>query len=106
MKAGLKSAAFFVAVLAMSGSIQAELPPWTYKEQQEKAPEVLVIKVRSVSQRETTEEKWKQIAFTVTAEVQKVERSATKLRPGATIEIRYSQRHYYQPMVGPSEVPA
>jgi hypothetical protein len=106
MKVGLKRAALFAAILAMSDSLQAELPPWAYKERQEKAPEALVIKVRSVSQRETTEEKWKQIAFTVSAEVQKVERSATKLTPGATIEIRYSQRHYSQPMVGPSEVPA
>jgi hypothetical protein len=87
-------------------SSRAELPPWVYKERQEKAPEALVIKVQSVIQRETTEEKWKQIEFTVTAEVQKVERSASKLAPGATIEIRYSQRHYSQPVVGPSEVPA
>jgi hypothetical protein len=106
MKVGLKRAALFAGILAMSDSLQAELPPWAYKEQQEKAPEALVIKVRSVSQRKTTEEKWKQIAFTVSAEVQKVERSATKLTPGTTIEIRYSQRHYSQPMVGPSEVPA
>jgi hypothetical protein len=85
---------------------RAELPPSAYKERQEKAPEVIVIRVRSVTQRETTEEKWKRIEFTVEAEVQKVERSATKLAPGATIEIRYSQHHYSQPMVGPSEVPA
>jgi hypothetical protein len=84
----------------------AELPPSAYKERQEKAPEALVIKVQSVSKRETTQEKWTQIEFTVKAEVQKVERSATKLAPGATIEIRYSQRHYSQPIVGPSEVPA
>jgi len=85
---------------------RAELPPSAYKEWQEKAPEALVIKVQSVSKGETTEEKWKQIEFAVKAEVQKVERSATKLAPGATIEIRYSQRHYSQPIVGPSEVPA
>jgi hypothetical protein len=103
---GLKRAAFFVALLLTSEGIQAELPPSAYKERQEKAPEALVIKVRSVSQRATTEEKWKQIEFTVKAEVQTVERSATKLAPGATIEIRYSQRHYSQPMVGPSEIPA
>ena len=65
-----------------------------------------MIKVQSVSTRETTAEKWKEIEFTVKAEVQKVERSATKLASGATIEIRYSQRHYSQPIAGPSEVPA
>ena len=92
---------------AIAASIaQAELPPWVYKERQEKAPEALVIKVRSVSRRESNEAKGKQIEFTVRAEVQKVERSATKLAPGATIEIRYSQRQYSQPIAGPSEVPA
>ena len=87
-------------------SSRAELPPSAYKEWQEKALEALVIKVQSVGTRETAAEKWKQIEFTVKAEVQKVERSATKLAPGATIEIRYSQRHYSQPIAGPSEVPA
>lgn len=84
----------------------AELPPSAYKERQERAPEFLVIKVRSVSKRETKESQWKQTDFTVDAEVRKVHRSATKLTPGAVIQIRYSQRHYSQPIAGPSEVPA
>ncbi|MEY2511788.1 MAG: hypothetical protein QOE26_2551 [Verrucomicrobiota bacterium] len=85
---------------------RAELPPSAYKDWQEKAPEALVIKVQSVSKRETTGEMWKETDFMVNAEVQKVERSVTNLAPGATIEIRYSQRHYSPPIVGPSEVPA
>jgi len=93
-------------ILGTTHDIRAELPPYVYKERQEKAPEALVIKVRSVSRRETAAENWKQIEFTVRAEVEKVERSATKLAPGATIEIRYSQRNYSPPMVGPSDVPA
>ena len=99
---------FFLILLCavtMNAS-RAELPPSAYKERQEQAPEALVIKVQSVSQRETKEPKWKTVEFVVKAEVQKVERSATKLKPGATIEIRYSQRHYSEPMAGPSEVPA
>jgi hypothetical protein len=88
------------------GGSQAELPPSAYKERQEKAPEALVIKVRSVSKREISEEKGKLIELTVEAEVQKVERSATKLIPGAVIEISYGQRHYAQPIAGPSEIPA
>ena len=106
MKAGLKWVALLVAILATSNAVRAELPPWVYKERQEKAPEALVIKVQSVSRRETAEANWKQIDFTVEAEVQKVERTATKLSPGATITIQYSQRRYTPPMVGPSEVPA
>jgi hypothetical protein len=98
---------FLVLLCALTiDSSRAELPPWVYKDRQEKAPEALVIKVQSVIQRETTQERSKQIEFTVKAEVQKVERSASKLAPGATIEIRYSQRHYSQPITGPSEVPA
>ena len=99
-------AAVLVLIVGTSHDGRTELPPYVYKEQQEKAPEALVIKVRSVSKRETTAEDWKQIEFTVRAEVQKVERSATKLASGTTIEIRYSQRHYSPPIVGPSEVPA
>jgi hypothetical protein len=94
-----------VCALTMSSG-RAELPPWAYKERQEKAPEALVIKVRSVSKRETSEERGKQIDFTVEAEVQKVERSATKLKPGTIIQIRYSQHQYREPIAGPSEVPA
>ena len=101
------SGLFLVLVYAlMLSNSPAELPPSAYKERQENAPEALVIKVRWVSQRETKEEKWKQIAFTVEAEVQKVNRSASKLIPGAVIQIRYAQRHYSQPIAGPSEVPA
>jgi hypothetical protein len=94
-----------VYMMALSSS-HGELPPSAYRERQQNAPEALVIKVRSVSKRETKEAQWNQTNFTVEAEVQKVERSATKLAPGAVIQIRYSQRHYSQPIAGPSEVPA
>lgn len=91
---------------ALGGSVYAELPPWVYKEQQQKAPEALVIKVQSVTTRKLTEEERELIEFTVKAEVQRVERTASKLAPGATIEISYVQHHYSRPIVGPSEVPA
>ena len=86
--------------------VRAEMPPWAYKERQEKAPEALVIKVRSVSKRETSDNGRTSIEFTVKAEVEKVERSATKLLPGAVIEIHYTQTGHSPPIVGPSEVPA
>ena len=96
-----------VLVYALMASIgRAELPPSAYKERQANAPEALVIKVQSVSKRDTKEERWKQTDFTVEAEVQKVNRSASKLTPGAIIQIRYAQRHYSHPIAGPSEVPA
>jgi hypothetical protein len=86
--------------------VHAELPPAAYKERQEKAPEALIIKVRSVSKREASAEKRNQIDFIIEAEVQKVERSATRLEPGTMIQIRYSQHQYREPRAGPSEVPA
>lgn len=92
------------AITVSSG--QGELPPSAYKERQANAPEALVIKVRSVSKRETKDKKWKRTDFTVEAEVEKVVRSATKLTPAAIITIVYSQRDYAQPIAGPSEVPA
>ena len=96
---------FLFCVVAINAG-RAELPPSAYKERQEKAPEALVIKVRSVSKRETSDKERTLIEFTVKAEVEKVDRSATKLSPGALIEIHYTQTHYSQPIVGPSEVPA
>ena len=106
VKRGLKRAALLISIVAVTGRLPAELPPSAYKEWQAKAPEVLLVKVISVTQRETRAENGKEINFTVTAEVQKVERSATNLTPGKKIEIRYSQRHYSQPIAGPSEIPA
>jgi hypothetical protein len=101
-----RGVSLLLAYAMMMSGAQAELPPSAYKERQSQAPEHLVIKARSVSKRETNESQWKQTDFTVEAEVQKVHRSATKLMPGAVIQIRYSQRHYSQPIAGPSEVPA
>jgi hypothetical protein len=95
-----------LSLILGAGNLVAELPPWAYKEQQSKAPEALVIKVRSVSTHETKEARAKRTDFTVEAEVQKVERSATKLAPGAIVKIVYSRREYFEPLVGPSEIPA
>jgi hypothetical protein len=85
---------------------RSELPPSAYKERQDKAPEALVIKVKSVKTSERTESRAKVIEFTVEAEVEKVERSASKLAPGAMIKIVYSRSEHFQPIAGPSEIPA
>ncbi|PZR73716.1 MAG: hypothetical protein DLM73_10180 [Chthoniobacterales bacterium] len=95
-----------ISAVTLIGTAVGELPPWVYKERQIKAPESLVIKVRSVVRTETAEADGKSIAFKVIAEVEKVERTSTRLMPGAVIEIRYLQHNYSQPMAGPSEVPA
>src|SRR6476620_973392 len=98
---------FLIAfVLVAFIDVRAELPPYVYKERQDKAPEALVIKVKSVKTSERTEPRAKVIEFTVEAEVEKVERSATKLAPGAIIKIVYSRSEHFQPIAGPSEIPA
>jgi hypothetical protein len=84
---------------------EAELPPWVYKEKQDKAPEALVILVRSVKTRESREPTVKRTEAMIEAEVKKIERSATKLVPGAIIKIVYSRIEHSQPIVGPSEIP-
>jgi hypothetical protein len=93
------------AVLLPLVAARAELPPSAYRAMQERAPEVLEIKVDSVVSKETKEKNYTETHQTVTATVQQVERSSTKLELGATIRIVYTQRRHKQPMAGPSSVP-
>jgi hypothetical protein len=97
----------FILVILCAGIFKsrAELPPSAYQERQAKAPEALVIKVRSVKTQQTKEPTVTVTEFTVEAEVEKVERSATRLAPGGIIKIVYSRHEYSEPLVGPSEVP-
>ena len=83
----------------------AELPPQAYRQRQAAAPEVLVIKVRSVVTKATDRPDHKLIANTVEAVVEHVARTTTGLKPGAVIKIVYTQRRYEKPLAGPSEVP-
>ncbi|HSH38018.1 MAG TPA: hypothetical protein VK993_04460 [Chthoniobacterales bacterium] len=97
--------------LLLGGSIltaletRAELPPQAYRQRQATAPEVLVIKVRSVTSKETQRPDHKVVANTVEAVVEHVARTARDLKPGTIIQIFYTQRRYNQPIAGPSEVP-
>ena len=93
-------------LLASSGVVaRAELPPHVYREMQEKAPESLVIKVRSVRTTETDEPSLTRVSVTVEALVQRVNRSRSRLKRGRLIRITYEQERHKEPMVGPSEVP-
>ena len=64
-----------------------------------------MIKVKSVTTKETQRPDHKLIANTVEAVVQHVARTSRDLKPGAAIQIFYTQRRYTQPLAGPSEVP-
>jgi hypothetical protein len=93
------------ALVCLSASVFAELPPYVYRDMQAKAPERLTIKVKSVKTEERDEPGRKLIAVTAEAEVVAVERTATELKPGRTISIRYTHTDYKQPIAGPSQVP-
>ena len=96
-----------LAAFSLGGlSLRAELPPQAYRQRQAAAPEVLVIKVRSVATKEIERSDHKLIANTVEAVVEHVGRTSTGLKPGAVIRILYTQRRYAQPIAGPSEVPS
>ena len=103
------SSALAVALLAASSALvfsaRAELPPQAYRQRQAAAPEVLVIKVRSVKTKETQRSDHKLVANTVEAVIEHVARTSRDLKPGAVIQIFYTQRRYNQPIAGPSEVP-
>jgi hypothetical protein len=97
---------FVLLILAAPGTVVwAELPPYVYKERQQKAPESLVIKVRSVKTRETDETHRRRIDVDVEAQVEQVVRSNTGLRVGDAIHISYVHSQHKEPIAGPSEVP-
>jgi hypothetical protein len=92
-------------LLATAASSLGELPPYVYKEQQEKADEALVIKVQSVKTVETKQSDGTQTAVEAVAVVAKVERTKSGLTQGDKIRILYSHRDRNPPIAGPSEVP-
>ena len=93
-------------LLVACGTVgRAELPPYVYKEQQQQAPESLVIKVRSVKTRKTDEPHRTRVDVEVRAQVKQVVRSKTGLRAGDTILISYVHSRHKEPIAGPSETP-
>ncbi len=94
------------ALVCLSASAFAvELPPYVYKDMQAKSPERLTIKVKSVKREERDEPERKLVAVTAEAEVTGVERTASGLKTGQTIRVRYTHTEYKQPVAGPSQVP-
>jgi hypothetical protein len=92
---------FFLVISALSA--RGELPPYVYQELQTKSPEVLTIKVESVSIATSDEASLKRLTITADARVEKVIRSASGLKPGDAIRISYVRLEHKQPMAGPSE---
>lgn len=94
------------ATLLLTFSADAELPPQVYRQRQAAAPEVLVIRVKSVKTNETQRADHKLVANVVEAVVEHVARTSKALKPGSVITIMYTQRRHNQPVTGPSEVPS
>ena len=92
-------------LVCLSASAFAELPPYVYRDMQAKSPERLTIKVKSVKTVERDEPERKLVDVTIEAEVAAVEHTASELKPGQTIRIRYTHTDYKQPIAGPSQVP-
>jgi hypothetical protein len=92
-------------VVCLSAWAFAELPPHVYRDMQARSPERLTIKVKSVKAEERDEPERKLTAVTAEAEVTAVERTASQLKPGQLIRIRYTHSDYKQPIAGPSQVP-
>ncbi len=99
----LKSVCAFFVVIATALSTHGELPPWVYKDLQEKSPEALMIKVESVRISTTDEPRFKRFDITAEARVETVVRSASGLKPGDVIRISYMHLDHKQPLAGPSE---
>lgn len=101
-----RKAVLLVMLLPSSSVVsRAELPPDVYKWRQQQAPESLIIRVRSLKTSETDEPQRTKIDVRVEAQVQRVNRSKTGLKPGALIRISYVHSRDKEPREGPSEVP-
>jgi hypothetical protein len=113
---GRRIGAFAIAaaaamILAPSAPTNAEIEPKYYRQWQDRAPEALVIRVTAVRPIVTTQRRPDAenmlIHTRVEAEavVEKIERTATGLKPGDTIRLQYVSTRSEPPIVGPRPIP-
>lgn len=95
--------AILLAGLVLFSGARAELPPDAYAEMQAASPEALVIRVDKVEQKKTRSPYGTRLDIVAKAAVIDVKRTATGLKAGQTIEIRYTHFRHDQPIAGPSE---
>jgi hypothetical protein len=104
-------AAGLALTLAPATPSRAEIDPKYYREWQMKAPEALVIRVGAVKPMVSSERHRSGdgmlIRTRVEAEatVERIERSASSLKPGDAIRIQYTTTRAEPPMVGPRPLP-
>jgi hypothetical protein len=90
----------FLATLAIA---LAELPPSAYEKLQSESPEVLKIHVLRVDVQPTAKPEIREV--TMLAEVLKVGRSKSKVKPTDMITVKYNVTTREPGWVGPGEVP-
>lgn len=102
----MKAPVMISALVSMVGAAHAELPPDVYIEKQAKAPEALRIRVIEVESRRSS---WSGNGFiwkeTVRAEVKSVTRTASGVKAGDRIVIRYTRLAPRRGWAGPSPAP-
>lgn len=92
----------FVLVVLLA-TLRAELPPDACRSMQSKAPEALRVTIEKVTVTRSKEKKATVSKISAQARVNEVKRTATKLKPGDTVQISYQHRRHNVPMAGPSE---
>src|SRR3954469_6567348 len=97
----LAATVLFVTAVCSLG----ELPPYVYKEQQEKAEEALVVKLQSVKAVETKLPEGTQSTVEAVGLVEKVQRTKSGVSPGNKIRIVYTRMDRNRPFAGQSEIP-
>lgn len=91
---------FLLAMVGLSLPLNAALPPSAYTQMQKAAPEQITIKVDSVKH-----QRWFRKSEIVTATVTAVTKSATKLKVGDKITIKYQYPRRHKKVPGPALIP-
>jgi hypothetical protein len=103
-KFAMKLITVVVSVLFVTSiATRAELPPQVYKEYQARSPEVLTIKVNSVTVTKADAPDGTRSDIAAQASIEAIERSATHLHVGDTIPVKYSHYTYKHPIAGPGQ---
>jgi len=108
---GARALAAVAVLAAIVAPANAEIEPKYYREWQDKAPEVLTIRVGAVRPVVTTNRHRNGDALLIQtrveaeATVETVERSASGLKPGDAIRLQYVTTRSEPPMAGPRPIP-
>ncbi|HMV35742.1 MAG TPA: hypothetical protein PKM44_08755 [Turneriella sp.] len=92
-----------LVLLLGATTIAAEIHPMYYAGQQQSAPEFLAIAVEGVEPKTLPKEEY--VATRVRAKVERIFRSKSRIKKGATVEIRYTIFQPREGFTGPRPMP-